>query len=623
MTKLGYTLGISSHFHDSAAAIVQGDRIVAAAQEERFTRKKADWEFPNNAIKYCLSQLPEGEAPEAVAYFEHPGLKSRRILNTARGLVPRGAPLWPQMLKTLDTLSNQLPEQLLRVADGQADRISFVPHHRSHASAAFHPSPFEKAAVLVLDGVGEWSTTTIWSGEPSGLTAKGEICFPHSLGLFYSAFTQYCGFKVNSGEYKLMGLAPFGIPHWREKILDTLIDVRDDGSFALNMSYFGFDRSLSTTSPLFEVLFGHPERCPDAPISPFHMNIAASVQSVLEEVVVRLAQTALLRTGNKNLCLAGGVALNCMANTRIRRELPELDGLWIQPASGDAGGALGAALEVAHNTHVKTHEQPRSRVRSNDRMSESMLGPEYCDTRIRSALDRAGLVYEEISDPETLVQNVATALANKKIVGHFFGRMEFGPRALGNRSILADPREPETLNRVNRSIKFREDWRPFAPIVIANRASDFFEMPNDSPYMLFVTKIRPNLQGDIDLSKAREAGLHTPLQLQNAVTSDLAAVSHVDFSARLQTVEPDQDPTSGTRTGAILQAFEKLSGYPVLLNTSFNVRGEPIVCTPKDAIDCFLNTHLDVLAIGSFIVQKTDQPKQIKQKIGRKKFAAD
>ncbi|MBN8290537.1 nodulation protein [Rhodobacter sp. NTK016B] len=613
-----YTLGISSHFHDAAAALVQGDRIVAAAQEERFTRQKADWRFPDHAIRYCLSQLPDGVEPAAIAYYEDPGLKTRRILDTARAMAPRGARLWPQMLATLETLSTELPRQLLDVAKGNGDRLVFVPHHRSHAAAAFYPSPFEDAAVLVLDGVGEWSTTTMWSGNAGGLTALGEIRFPHSLGLFYSAFTQYCGFKVNSGEYKLMGLAPFGTPQFRKTILNNLIELRDDCSFALNMAYFDFDKGLSTTSPLFEMLFGQPARRPDAPITPFHMNIAASAQAVLEDVVLGLARTTLHRTGQRNLCLAGGVALNCVANSRIRLEVPGLDGLWIQPAAGDAGGALGAALEVAQQAPAS-----RPRQRSRDAMSASLLGPEYSDAQIRAALDQADLTYEEISDPDTLAQSVAAALADSQVVGHFFGRMEFGPRALGNRSILADPRGTDTLNKVNRRIKFREDWRPFAPIVLADRAPDYFEAPDNSPYMLFVSKLKPAFRGPVTLGKARARGMHAPIKLQRAVTSDVAAVSHVDFSARLQTIDPADDARTGSRAGAILRAFDALTGCPMLLNTSFNVRGEPIVCDPKDAIDCFLNTHLDLLAIGPFLVWKKVQPDWVKEQIGRKKFAAD
>jgi carbamoyltransferase len=527
------------------------------------------------------------------------------------------------MLNTLRTLSDDLPRQLMQVAGDDATRLAFVPHHRSHAAAAFFPSPYDRAAVLVLDGVGEWSTTTLWSGDADGLRAESEIRFPHSLGLFYSAFTQYCGFKVNSGEYKLMGLAPFGVPQVRQKILDELIDLRDDGSFALNMAYFDFDKGLSTTTPLFEMLFGQPERRPDAPVTPFHMNLAASVQAVLEEAVLRLARTTLKRTGQRNLCLAGGVALNCLANTRLRLDLPDLDGLWIQPAAGDAGGALGAALEVAHSRRHTQPTAPPARVRTHDTMSASLLGPEYSDAQVRAALDAAKLSYEEVPDPDALAHQVAEALADKQIIGHFNGRMEFGPRALGNRSILADPRGTDTLSRVNRSIKFREDWRPFAPIVLADRAADYFEAPTDSPYMLYVARLKPGFRGAGDLEQARARGLHAPMDLQRAVTSDVAAVTHVDFSARLQTIDPKAAAQAGSRVGAILRTFDAATGCPMLLNTSFNVRGEPIVCSPKDAIDCFLNTHLDLLAIGNILVHKAAQPNWVKQKIGRMRFAAD
>ncbi|NUB45591.1 nodulation protein [Fertoebacter nigrum] len=612
MTGAGYTLGISAHFHDSAAALVQGDRIIAAAQEERFTRKKADWGFPDHAIRYCLSQLPAGASVAHLAYYEDPGLKVQRILETAREKLPSGARLWPQMIETLRCLAEHLPRQLATVA-GDTGRIMFVPHHRSHAASAFYPSPFQEAAVLVLDGVGEYSTTTLWSGDAGGLRAQGEIRFPHSLGLFYSAFTQYCGFKVNSGEYKLMGLAPFGEPQFRTMIRDKLIDIGSDGSFTLNMEYFGFDRDLSTTSPLFEMLFEQPHRRESAPITPFHMNMAASAQAVLEEAVLALATTALHRSGSRNLCLAGGVALNCVANRRLRRDLDGLDGLWIQPAAGDAGGALGAALEVARKG------APARQPVAPDAMAGGFLGPEYSDAEIRRALDDAGLIHEHVPDAADYAARVAQTLAEKQIVGHFHGRMEFGPRALGNRSILADPRGKETLSRVNLSIKFREDWRPFAPIVLADQAATYFEEPTESPYMLLVADLKPAFRGPQAVRKARAQGHHTPMQLQNAITSQFAAVTHVDFSARLQTV----DPAMGARAGAILQAFHALTGCPMLLNTSFNVRGEPIICSPKDAIDCFLNTHLDLLAIGGFLVRKSAQPASLREKVGRTRFAAD
>jgi len=624
MSDTEYVLGVSSHFHDAAAALVQGDRIVAAAQEERFSRKKADWRFPEQAIAYCLSQLPDGARPAAVAYYENPGLKIDRILRNAQDRAPRGAGLWPRTLTTLRELTQDLPVRLQALCNDPGE-VAFVPHHKSHAAAAFYPSPFDTAAVMVLDGVGEWSTTSLWSGQNGALSALAEIRFPHSLGLFYSAFTQYCGFKVNSGEYKLMGLAPFGHPGFQRKILDELIELKPDGSFALNMVYFGFDTGLSTTGPLFEMLFGQPARGPDDPMTPHYMDIAASAQAVLEQAVLRLATTTLERTGQRNLCLAGGVALNCVANARLLREVPGLERLWIQPAAGDAGGALGAALELAHHRMRPTAAAARSApsaplsVPGTDRMANSFLGPDYSDALIRAALTRAGLVFEEPGSDAELARQAAKALANNQIVGHFHGRMEFGPRALGNRSILADPRHKDALNRVNRRIKFREDWRPLAPIVLAEHADDLFEPPTDSPYMLLVAQLKPALRGKTSLAAAKSRGLSHPMQLQAAVISDYSAVTHVDFSARLQTV----DAASATRARAILEAFHTETGCPMLMNTSFNVRGEPIVCSPGDAIACFLNTHLDLLAIGSFLVRKSAQPDWVKTKIGRMQFATD
>ncbi|MEL7114084.1 MAG: carbamoyltransferase N-terminal domain-containing protein, partial [Pseudomonadota bacterium] len=466
----GYTLGISSYFHDSAAALLHGSDVIAAAQEERFTRKKADASFPQNAIAYCLSLLPAGTAPDQVAYFESPALKADRIVRNAAAQAPRGASIWPQTRRTLRQLAEDLPDALTALSDDPR-RIHFVPHHRSHAASAFYPAPFTEAAVLVADGVGEWSTTTLWTGRGTALDPVGEIRFPHSLGLFYSAVTQYCGFKVNSGEYKLMGLAPFGLPEFRAKMQDMLIDVKADGSFALDMAYFDFATGFSTTSPLFADLFGRPDRHPNDPIDQFYMNMAASAQSVLEDVMVRLSTTLLERTGQRNLCLAGGVALNCVANRALLRDVPGLDALWVQPAAGDAGGALGAALDVAHRN------APTKAKRSFD----VLLGPGFDDAEIAEALDAADLVYER---PGALAETTAEALAAGQIIGHFDGRMEFGPRALGNRSILADPRSTDALSRVNKSIKFREDWRPFAPMVLAAHAATYFEPPVESPHML-------------------------------------------------------------------------------------------------------------------------------------------
>ncbi len=571
--------------------------------------------FPNKPLPIaCRSCRAEpGQRPWLIT--RTPGSRSTASCATRSSRAPRGAGLWPRTLITLRELAQDLPAHLQALCD-DPDAVHFVPHHKSHAAAAFFPSPFDAAAVLVLDGVGEWSTTSLWSGRNGALSALAEIRFPHSLGLFYSAFTQYCGFKVNSGEYKLMGLAPFGSPAFQQKILDELIELKPDGSFALNMAYFGFDTGLSTTSPLFEMLFGQPARGPDDPMTPHYMDIAASAQAVLEQAVLRLAATTLKRTGQRNLCLAGGVALNCVANARLLREVPGLERLWIQPAAGDAGGALGAALEVARN-RMRRPAAPKPA--GTDAMTESLLGPEYSTAQIRAALTRAKLVFEEPESEADLARLTAAALAENQIVGHFHGRMEFGPRALGNRSILADPRRKNALNRVNRRIKFREDWRPLAPIVLAEHAAELFEPPTDSPYMLLVAQLKPALRGTTTLADAKSRGISHPMQLQDAVTSDYSAVTHVDFSARLQTV----DAASTTRARAILEAFHDQTGCPMLMNTSFNVRGEPIVCSPRDAIACFLNTHLDLLAIGPFLVRKSAQPGWIAKKIGRTRFAAD
>ena len=615
MTKTDYILGISSHFHDSGAALVHGQNIIAAAQEERFSRKKADWRFPNQAISYCLSHLPDTQSRVTVAYYENPVLKLDRVLKNAQHTAPRGAALWIRTLQLMQGYGHELPAQLKTVCD-DPDRIFFVPHHRSHAAAAFYPSPFDNAAVLVVDGVGEWTTTSLWQGAGDQLTPLGEIRFPNSLGMFYSAFAQYCGFKVNSGEYKLMGLAPFGLPRFKDKILDTLIDLKPDGSFQLDMSYFRFDTDISTISPLFEMLFGRPVRRPEAPLERHYMDVAASAQAVLQEALARLAATTLQKSGQKNLCLAGGVALNCVANSHLIAHVPGLENLWVQPASGDAGGALGAALDVAAHQRVRSAKPAKPKGPSGQ-MAGSFLGPEFDRQSILSELESSELVWEQ---PDDLPARTAAALADGQIVGHFDGRMEFGPRALGNRSILADPRPCDMLNRVNLKIKFREGWRPFAPMVLKKHAADIFDGPTDSPFMLLVSKLKPEFRHQTTLTNAREHGDHEPLDLMHAVSSDFSAVTHVDFSARLQTVDPN---STSTRAGTILQAFYYLTGCPMLLNTSFNVRGEPIICTPRDAIDCFLNTHMDLLVIGPFLVRRSAQPDWVNQMVGRKKFAAD
>ncbi|TFL16830.1 carbamoyltransferase family protein [Jannaschia formosa] len=600
-------LGVSSHFHDSAAALVQGDRILAAAQEERFTRRKGDWRFPENAIGFCLSRLPAGATLDRVAYFEDPVLKVRRMVETAASVAPSGARLWPRLIETLAELSDELPGRLAALAG--AEKVAFVPHHRSHAASAFYPSPFEAAAVLVVDGVGEGASTTIWDGTAEGLVPVGEVRFPHSLGLFYSAFTQFCGFRVNSGEYKLMGLAPFGAPILADRLRDEVIELRADGGFALNLSYFDHHRGPSTMSRKLETMFAQPPRRPEDPITPFHMNVAASVQAVLEEAVLGLARAALRRTGRADLCLAGGVALNCVANARLRREVRNL---WVQPAAGDAGGALGAALEVARQDGA-----PR-RPQRPDGMRHALLGPAYGADACRAALEAEDLVFERIED-DACADRLATLLAEGGIVGHFDGPMEFGPRALGNRSILADPRGKDTLNHVNRSIKFREGWRPFAPIVLADEASALFEGETDDPYMLHVAKLRPAWRGKGDIAAARATGAQHPGALKSLVESRFNAAIHVDYSARLQTIRRDD----ARRVAAILAAFHRKTGCPMLLNTSFNVRGEPIVCTPADAVNAFLNTRLDALALGPYLVLRAAQRVGIDARVGKDRFAED
>jgi len=611
-------LGISGLFHDSAAALVQGPNILAAAQEERFGRKKGDCSFPSQSIEYCLAQIPEDHCLDALAFYENPTLKMDRIIRNATAMAPRGAPLWPQTLRTLLELNENLPRSLRSILD-DPERIFFLSHHRSHAASAFYPSPFDRAAVLIVDGVGEWSTTSIWSGTDAGLTPVHELRFPNSLGLLYSAFTQYCGFSVNSGEYKLMGLAPFGRPIHRALIRDEMIEIKPDGSFALNMKFFEFHTGKSTISPLFGYLLGQPARLPSDPITQHFMDVAASAQTVIEEVMIALARTALESTGTRNLCLAGGVALNCVANSRVVSELDEMDGIWIQPAAGDAGGALGAALEVSRmRSGAQSVRRPKAQGEP-DKMQGAFLGPGYEDAEIEAALRANGIKFDTYTDDIGFCQVVVAALVAGQIVGHFDGRMEFGPRALGNRSILADPRPKGTLTRVNKRIKFREGWRPFAPMVLAEESDKFFDGSTENPYMLLVAHLREQSRIGPSMDEARCLGLRNLAELQEAVTSEFTAISHVDYSSRVQTL----NQTSSTRAYRLLRAFFDKTNCPMLLNTSFNVRGEPIVNTPKDAIDCYLNTHIDVLAIGPYIAIKAAQTTEAHAKVGRTRYRAD
>ena len=579
-------LGISCWYHDAAAALVRDGRIVAAAQEERFTRKKHDPDFPKHAIAYCLREAGiDAKALDAVAFYDKPFLKFERLLETYLAYAPRGLRSYLQAMPLWIRQKLWIPD-LLQKELGYDGPLIFPEHHESHAASAFFPSPFERAAVLTTDGVGEWATTSWGVGEGNKLALRAELHFPHSLGLLYSAFTYFCGFRVNSGEYKLMGLAPYGEPRYVQQIYDELIDLKDDGSFRLNVEHFTYPHGLTMTGAAFERLFGGPRREAEAPLTQREMDLARSVQEVTEEVVLRMARHVHRETGEKNLCLAGGVALNCVATGRLLGEGP-FERLWIQPAAGDAGGALGAALVAAHHWA----DGPRE-VQPGDAMQGSFLGPAFPDDEIAAFLECEGIPHERLPDDEALVARVADLLAEGHVVGWFQGRMEFGPRALGNRSILADPRGTEVQRRVNLKIKFRESFRPFAPAVLAERCAEVFDLNVESPYMLLVAQVRDaRIEGE---------GLDRLRHIESAVP----AVTHVDGSARIQTVDEARNPLFY----ALLRAFEQKTGCPVLVNTSFNVRGEPIMHTPQDAYRGFRRTHMDALALGRFVVTKAMLP---------------
>ena len=588
-------LGISALYHDSAACLVHDGRIVAAAQEERFTRKKHDEAFPVRAIGYCLEQA--GLAPEDlthVVFYEKPLVKFERLMETYLAVAPRGL---RSFLMALGNLMAGKVSPAKEIDGALEDRyqgpLLYTRHHESHAASAFFPSPFERAAILTVDGVGEWTTTSVGLGEGNRLSLLRELRFPHSLGLLYSAFTYYCGFKVNSGEYKLMGLAPYGRPVHTELILDRLLDLAPDGTFRLNLEYFSYCHGLRMVNDRFCRLFGKPPRDPEAPVDEHSMNVAASIQAVSEEILLRLARTAHELTGQRNLCLAGGVALNCVANGRILREGP-FQRLWIQPAAGDAGGALGAALFAWHQVlgNART-PQP------DDAQQGSFLGPAFGDDAIRVALDAAGAVYDHVPDLDQVDARVVQHLQEGKVVGWFHGRMEYGPRALGARSILADPRSVEMQSRVNLKIKFREGFRPFAPMVLAERTAEWFDLDAESPYMLLVAQVAERRRLPVD-----EGGGRSWQDRLWKKRSEVPAITHVDYSARIQTVDARRNP----RTHRLLKAWEAATGCGVVLNTSFNVRGEPIVCTPADAYRCFMSTDMDVLVLGDFVALKTAQP---------------
>jgi carbamoyltransferase len=593
-------LGISAFYHDSAAALVADGEIIAAAQEERFTRKKHDAAFPKNAVKYCLS---EGECGlkdvDAVVFYEKPFLKFERLLETYVAFAPRGlrsfgkaVPIW---LKE-KLFQKRMLGRMLSDIDSRFDpdtRLRFAEHHLSHAASAFYPSPFHEAVVLTIDGVGEWPTASAGIGRGNGLEVKRELHFPHSLGLLYSAFTYYTGFKVNSGEYKLMGLAPYGEPKYKNVILSKIIDLKEDGTFWLDQTYFNYCTGLTMTNEKFAQLFKHPVRDPNKDLlTQFHMDIAASIQAVTDEVMLRLTHSLAREYRIPNLCLAGGVALNCVANGKVLRNGAFRD-IWIQPAAGDAGGALGAALAGWH----LGLERPRI-INRGDSMKGALLGPSYDQSRIERCLRDAGAVFEVGSDRE-IVDTAARSLAHGKAVGWFQGRMEFGPRALGARSILADPRSPTMQKLLNLKIKYRESFRPFAPAVLREDVADWFELDYDSPYMLLVADVKREHLREMTLDQRKLFGIDK----LNVVRSTIPAVTHVDNSARIQTVEREVNPSFY----ALLARFKEMTGCSVLVNTSFNVRGEPIVCSPEDALRCFMGTELDLLVCGNAILWKEQQ----------------
>jgi carbamoyltransferase len=599
-------LGISAFYHDSAAALVEDGRIVAAAQEERFTRKKHDARFPRHAIQYCLEAARMSpDDIDHVAFYDKPFLKFERLLETYMAFAPAGfrsfrmaIPLWSREKLFQKRVIVKELTRLCRSVDWQR-RLLFTEHHQSHAASAFFASPFEEAVVLTMDGVGEWATTSVALGQGSRLTTLKEIHFPHSIGLLYSAFTYYTGFKVNSGEYKVMGLAPYGQPRYAQLILDHLVDLKADGSFRLDLSYFDYCTGLRMTSEKLHRLFGGPPRDPSEQLTARHMDLAASIQAVTEEIVLRMTEALARETGIPNLCLAGGVALNCVANGKVL-EAGRFRDIWIQPAAGDAGGALGAALAATH-IFLRRERRPEG----HDAMCGAYLGPSFEQADVERRLQAAGAVFATTEDEAVLVTAVVDALAQEKAVGWFQGRMEFGPRALGSRSILADPRSPAMQKSLNLRVKYRESFRPFAPAVLREDVGEWFDFADDSPYMLMVAEVAKHRRRSMSPDEEALFGIDK----LNVPRSDIPAVTHVDYSARLQTVHRETNP----RFHALLSAFKDRTGCPVLVNTSFNVRGEPIVCTPEDAFRCFMGTEIEVLAIGNCLLRKEDQPKTLRR----------
>jgi carbamoyltransferase len=609
-------LGLSAYYHDSAAALVCNGEIIAAAQEERFTRKKHDAGFPENAIRYCLAEAGISLADvDEVVFYDKPLVKFERLLETYLAYAPNGLrsfiaamPVW---LKEKLYLKSTLKKELAALGElkkTELPTLLFAEHHQSHAASAFFPSPFAKAAVLCLDGVGEWATTTAWLGDGKTLKPLWELDFPHSLGLLYSAFTYYTGFKVNSGEYKLMGLAPYGEPRYVDLILEHLLDLKEDGSFRLNMEYFNYCTGLTMTNKKFDKLFGAPPRTAEGEISQREMDLAASIQKVTEIVVLRLAKTLQKETGCEYLCLAGGVALNCVANGELLRAKIFSD-IWIQPAAGDAGGALGAALTAWHERHNGERTVNRA-----DSMKGSYLGPRFSPADIRERLNKSGAVYQELEDTQ-LLPVLADILAAENVVGWFQGRMEFGPRALGGRSIIGDPRSAKMQSVMNLKIKYRESFRPFAPSVLDQDVGHYFKQDRPSPYMLLVAPVAEEIRIPMTAEQEKLFGI----EKLNIPRSQLPSITHVDYSARIQTVHADTNP----RYHGLISAFKDKTGCGVLVNTSFNVRGEPIVCTPEDAYRCFMRTEMDYLVIEGFLLEKSVQPAAAKDEAWMKEFELD
>lgn len=610
-------LGISAYYHDSAAALVTDGKIIAAAQEERFSRKKHDARFPGNAVAYCLQEadVTLGQI-DYVVFYDKPLVKFERLLETYLAYVPKGfqsfvaaMPIW---LKDKLFLKSTLKKELIKLSQLKETKLPpllFTEHHESHAASAFYPSPFQTAAVLCLDGVGEWATSSVWLGKDNHLKPLWEIDFPHSLGLMYSAFTYYTGFKVNSGEYKLMGLAPYGEAKYVDVIFDNLLDLKEDGTFRLDMRYFNYATGLTMTNKKFHQLFGGPPRQPESEITQKEMDIAASIQKVTEEIILRLANTVHKELNTDYLCLAGGVALNCVANGRLLREGPFKD-IWIQPAAGDAGGALGAALSIWHSYL----EKPRKINGTNDSMQGAYLGGSFSNEAIKHHLDNAGVKYAQLDDDE-LMPKLARQLADGKVIGWFSGRMEFGPRALGGRSIIGDPRSSKMQSLMNLKIKYRESFRPFAPAIKAESVSEWFDIDRESPYMLLVAPVKENKRCGMTEEQKQLFGIDK-LNIQR---SEIPAVTHVDYSARIQTIHKETNP----RFYNLINQFEAITGCPILINTSFNVRGEPIVYSPEDAYRCFMRTEMDYLVMQNILLDKAEQPKQKKDESWKEKFALD